>query len=110
VSISEDVNSVGDEARLKAPFYGVDQARNLDQDGAGLTMSMVDNLARAGAENEQFITVHRHKPPMVKTLKMANRTGPQDSFSAGRKFCAAKLSQSQICGRKKTCGLINMFQ
>ena len=47
MSISEDVNSVGDEARLKAPFYRVDQARNLDQDGAGLTMSMVDNLARA---------------------------------------------------------------
>lgn len=47
MSVSEDVNSVGDEARLKAPFYRVDQARNLDQDGAGLTMSMVDNLARA---------------------------------------------------------------
>ncbi len=49
VSISEDVNSVGDGARhrLKEPFYRVDQARNLDQDGAGLAMSIVDNLARA---------------------------------------------------------------
>ena len=48
MSISEDVNRVGDEARLKAPFYRVDQACNLDQHGAGLTMSMVDNLARGG--------------------------------------------------------------
>lgn len=47
MSISEDVNRVGDEARLKAPFYRLDQACNLDQHGAGLTMSMVDNLARA---------------------------------------------------------------
>lgn len=47
MSVSEDVNSVGDEARLKAPFYRVDQVRSLDQDGAELTMSMVDNLARA---------------------------------------------------------------
>jgi signal transduction histidine kinase len=34
-------------ARLKEPFYRVDAARNLDEGGAGLGMSIVDNLVRA---------------------------------------------------------------
>ncbi len=33
--------------RLKEPFYRVDSARNLDEGGAGLGMSIVDNLVRA---------------------------------------------------------------
>jgi signal transduction histidine kinase len=33
-------------ARLKEPFYRVDAARNLDNGGAGLGMSIVDNLVR----------------------------------------------------------------
>jgi signal transduction histidine kinase len=49
VTITDHGNGVPEAslARLKEPFYRVDAARNLDEGGAGLGMSIVDNLVRA---------------------------------------------------------------
>jgi signal transduction histidine kinase len=48
ISITDNGNGVPVEslARLKEPFYRVDSSRNLDEGGAGLGLSIVDNLVR----------------------------------------------------------------
>ncbi len=49
VTITDGGHAVPEEAlhRLNEPFYRIDAARNPDQGGAGLGMSIVDNLVRA---------------------------------------------------------------
>lgn len=48
ILITDNGNGVPAEslARLKEPFYRVDTARNLDEGGSGLGLSIVDNLVR----------------------------------------------------------------
>jgi signal transduction histidine kinase len=48
ISITDYGNGVPAEslARLKEPFFRVDSSRNLDEGGAGLGLSIVDNLVR----------------------------------------------------------------
>jgi signal transduction histidine kinase len=48
ISITDNGDGVpaGSLARLKEPFYRVDTARNLDEGGSGLGLSIVDNLVR----------------------------------------------------------------
>jgi signal transduction histidine kinase len=48
ISIGDNGNGVPAESltRLKEPFYRVDTARNLDEGGSGLGLSIVDNLVR----------------------------------------------------------------
>ncbi len=48
ISITDNGKGVPTEslARLKEPFYRVDSSRNLDDGGAGLGLSIVDNLVR----------------------------------------------------------------